>query len=745
MGITIPFDDPIFAYREHTGDNVETDFTIGFPYLNKESTQNGSKPVFVRVYLDSVELTTDWSVRSAGNVIRFDTAPGDGVKIELTRDSRWDVPAVQWSNQSPINQRNLSKDQSWHEWLTQELLLRTQSLVDAISEVVADMILNDLNDVQVALTPGDYDVLQYDTGTSRWVNQKISSDNIFDNAIFDSKLADMGALSVKGNPANSLASPQAISATPASDAVLRESGSTLGFGQVATAGLEDNSVLYSKMKDFTAGQVLLGRDTGAGDPEEIALGTGLSIVGGSLESEGSVAGLSGFVMRDDGGDEWVVADHTAGVPNGNARGVSAVDLSTSRTVVNRVASADYSAVLGGRSNRAYASSLSPYGYAIVAGGQDNTAVNGGVVLCGDQCHAGAGCVVGNGYNAKAVNAGQGSAGGGNAIIIGSSGGGVAGAYPPPPATPEDYTAIYGTNSNGSAWSSSTHEPNGGYNFIGVATSSQIHYTQTNNSAAALVNRNNVIVGGRQHVIDPNYYDPDEDGSVHCGFIGGGMYNTIEQPDRLVTRNNIHAATISGGHFNRVGWTYSTIPGGRGAKARRFGEYAYAGGGGGTISSGSPSQPKSEEYGGQYVLNIVAGQTIDATPLALGATVTFDGTATESTQWPDAATIPFNETGTYVISFFGTIVGMRADDPGVNEDAVVFEVRGAAKKDSTGTVSLIGTPKVIVVGTDDAALDCSVALAASDLGVNILVTGKASEKYVWSGNWQGTEIEVPDLS
>ncbi|GAG49424.1 unnamed protein product, partial [marine sediment metagenome] len=68
MSITIPFDDPIYAYREHLGDGVNTDFTIGFPYLYKDVAQNGSVPDYVRVYFDAVEQLSGWSVRSRGNV-----------------------------------------------------------------------------------------------------------------------------------------------------------------------------------------------------------------------------------------------------------------------------------------------------------------------------------------------------------------------------------------------------------------------------------------------------------------------------------------------------------------------------------------------------------------------------------------------------------------------------------------------------------------------------------------------------
>src|SRR5689334_14125823 len=52
------------------------------------------------------------------------------------------------------------------------------------------------------------------------------------NAVSDTKLRDSGALSVIGRSANSSGDPADISAVAASGAVLRESGSALGFGTI---------------------------------------------------------------------------------------------------------------------------------------------------------------------------------------------------------------------------------------------------------------------------------------------------------------------------------------------------------------------------------------------------------------------------------------------------------------------------------------------------------------------------------
>jgi len=100
------------------------------------------------------------------------------------------------------------------------------------------------------------------------------------NAIGNTKLRDSGALSVIGRSANSAGDPADISATAASDAVMRESGSGLGFGTVATAGIANDAVTYAKIQDISVTERLLGRNSaGAGDPQEVTANMVLNWIG----------------------------------------------------------------------------------------------------------------------------------------------------------------------------------------------------------------------------------------------------------------------------------------------------------------------------------------------------------------------------------------------------------------------------------------------------------------------------------
>lgn len=102
-------------------------------------------------------------------------------------------------------------------------------------------------------------------------------------AVSYAKIANVAALSVMGRSANSSGVPADISAVAASGAVLRESGSTIGFGTVATAGIANSAITYAK----------------------IANGTGLSVVG--------VAGASATANADIVGaaDQFLQVNHAA--------------------------------------------------------------------------------------------------------------------------------------------------------------------------------------------------------------------------------------------------------------------------------------------------------------------------------------------------------------------------------------------------------------------------------------------------
>lgn len=85
------------------------------------------------------------------------------------------------------------------------------------------------------------------------------------------KLQQIAGLSVPGVAGASTADMAAITAANDGE-VLRRSGSTLGFGTVATAGIADNAVSNAKIRDSAAVSVIGRSANSTGDPADIAAG-----------------------------------------------------------------------------------------------------------------------------------------------------------------------------------------------------------------------------------------------------------------------------------------------------------------------------------------------------------------------------------------------------------------------------------------------------------------------------------------
>lgn len=125
------------------------------------------------------------------------------------------------------------------------------------------------------------------------------------NGITDAKLRQGSALSLVGRTANSVGDVANIAATAATDAVMRESGSTIGWGTIATAGIANDAVTFAKTQNIATDR-LVGRDTAAtGDMEELTVTGGVEFSGaGGIQR----SALTGDVTASAGSNATTIAN-----------------------------------------------------------------------------------------------------------------------------------------------------------------------------------------------------------------------------------------------------------------------------------------------------------------------------------------------------------------------------------------------------------------------------------------------------
>ena len=172
----------------------------------------------------------------------------------------------------------------------------------------------------------------------------VATAGIANNAVTDAKLRQGAAISLIGRSVNSAGDVADIAAAAASDAVLRESGNVLGFGTVATAGIANNAVTDTKLRDAAAVSVIGRSVNSAGDPADIAAAAN----GNVLRRSANVVGFGQVDLADGtnavanaltvaNGGTGVVTLASNGVLYGNGAGVVQV---TAQGAANTVLTAN---------------------------------------------------------------------------------------------------------------------------------------------------------------------------------------------------------------------------------------------------------------------------------------------------------------------------------------------------------------------------------------------------------------------
>lgn len=155
-----------------------------------------------------------------------------------------------------------------------------------------------------ALVDGDKGDITVSSAGGTWT--------IDNNAVTDAKLRDSAALSVIGRSANSSGDPADIAAANDGE-VLRRSGTTLGFGTVATAGIADAAVTLAKMEN-RAQSTIIGRAEGGGTgvPQALTPTQVVAIIDGESPTWTGTHTFTGPALRADVTTDDVRIGATAG-------------------------------------------------------------------------------------------------------------------------------------------------------------------------------------------------------------------------------------------------------------------------------------------------------------------------------------------------------------------------------------------------------------------------------------------------
>ena len=138
----------------------------------------------------------------------------------------------------------------------------------------------------------------------------IATAGMANDSVTNAIIRNSAGLSVIGRSANTTGDPADITAVTDGH-VLRLAGTTLGFGTIATAGVADNAVTLAKIQDITTARILGRVTAGTGDAEELT-GTQATTLLDTFTSS-----LKGLAPASGGGTtNFLRADGTWAAPSG---------------------------------------------------------------------------------------------------------------------------------------------------------------------------------------------------------------------------------------------------------------------------------------------------------------------------------------------------------------------------------------------------------------------------------------------
>lgn len=231
----------LYSRSYYSGDGTTTDFTVGFPYLDK---------AHVKLYLNG-DLSTDWSW-IGDTTARIASAPSSGVTILLKRETSPTARIVDYTAPSSLNESDLDDDSLQAFYLNQE------ALDQANSTVGDDPVTGQFTAANKRLTNVADPVNDQDAATKGWVSSLWTS--------ITATLSDYAASALASK--NASATSESNSATSATNAHTSEVNAAASAAAAATSAgtLTPVEVQINAATDvdFTDDDMLTARSSSSG-------------------------------------------------------------------------------------------------------------------------------------------------------------------------------------------------------------------------------------------------------------------------------------------------------------------------------------------------------------------------------------------------------------------------------------------------------------------------------------------------
>jgi len=294
--------------NSYVGNGSTTTYSFTFPYL---------KAADIKAQLDAT-VTTAFTLPTA-TTLQFNTAPGNGVKIKIYRETSDDALTATFYAGSSIKSEDLNDNFTQNLYSTQEISARYLSNLGGTmvgdltmgedAEILFEGATDDAYETKLTVADPTADrtiTLPNETGTVVTTGSSgvVTSTMITDGTIVD---ADIANTTITGGK---LVNDTITATQIAANAV---TASELADDAVDTNAIANDAVTYGKIQNVTATDRVLGRDSsGAGVIEEIApaaLRTMINVEDGATADQTN-AEIRAAVEAASDSNVFTDADHT---------------------------------------------------------------------------------------------------------------------------------------------------------------------------------------------------------------------------------------------------------------------------------------------------------------------------------------------------------------------------------------------------------------------------------------------------